>query len=246
MLFLSFVLQIIHKCYSYISRQSLPFTKWLQVSVFRCQADSELKIQCSSEGPQTSVASTKLGTSFSTNRSFSLSIALLFALCALPLPAANAATVTLGWDKNSELGIAGYRMHYGTTSGSYSYKVDVGNYTSCTISDLEEGTTYYFAATAYNTNNIESNLSEELIHTIPIPPSPPPPVDTDGDGISDNDETNTYGTDPNKSDTDNDGISDGEELSFWGSQWNTDNDGDGFIDFREDPDCSESYNEGGG
>ena len=46
-------------------------------------------------------------------------------------------------------------MHYGTISGVYAYNVNVGNNTSCTISGLEEGTTYYFAATAYNTNNIE-------------------------------------------------------------------------------------------
>jgi hypothetical protein len=85
----------------------------------------------------------------------------------MPLPAANAATVTLAWAKNSEPDIAGYKMHYGTTSGSYDYSVDVGNYTSCTISGLQEGTTYYFAATAYDTDNFESNLSEEFAYKIP-------------------------------------------------------------------------------
>ncbi len=127
-------------------------------------------------------------------------------------------------------GQAGYKVHYGTSSGDYDSIIDVGNYTSCTISSLEEGTTYYFAATAYVSENSESGFSQELTHTIPV-------ADSDGDGISDNDEINTYGTDPNKSDTDNDGISDGEELSFWGDQWNTDNDGDGLINLLDpDPD----------
>jgi hypothetical protein len=39
-------------------------------------------------------------------------------------------------------------------------------------------------------------------------------TDTDGDGLTDDDENNIYGTDPNKSDTDNDGIQDGTELGI--------------------------------
>ena len=66
-----------------------------------------------------------------------LLIALLFALCAMPLPAAAAAQVTLAWDKNPEPDIAGYKMHYGMTSGNYEYSVDVGNFASCTISGLK-------------------------------------------------------------------------------------------------------------
>jgi hypothetical protein len=152
--------------------------------------------------------------------------------------------VTIAWDKNLESDIAGYKMHYGTTSGSYDYSVDVGNYTSSAISGLAEGTTYYFAATAYNTNNIESSLSEELVHTIPIPPSPPPPVDTDGDGILDNDEINTYGTDPNKIDTDEDGINDGAEIAFWGNDWNADFDKDGLISLLDPDSDNDGYPDG--
>ena len=39
------------------------------------------------------------------------------------------------------------------------------------------------------------------------------PPDTDGDGLSDADEVNRYGTDPNDPDTDGDGISDGVEAN---------------------------------
>ena len=76
---------------------------------------------------------------------------------------AGTATVTIGWDKNAEPDIVGYKIHYGIKSGTYDYNVDIGNSTSCDISGLEEDTTYYFAATAYNTMG-ESDLSEEITY----------------------------------------------------------------------------------
>jgi len=97
--------------------------------------------------------------------------ALLFTLCVITLPAANAAQVTLAWDKNTELDIAGYKMNYGTASGTYPYSVDVGNHTSCTISGLAEDTTYYFAATAYNSIG-ESGFSEEISYSVRSEPDP--------------------------------------------------------------------------
>jgi hypothetical protein len=61
------------------------------------------------------------------------------------------------------------------------------------------------------------------------------PEDTDGDGITDDDETDLYGTDPNNADTDNDGIDDGDELAYWQDNWDADFDNDGIINLL-DPD----------
>ena len=110
-------------------------------------------------------------------------------------------------DENSESDIAGYKIHYGTVSQNYDYQVDVKNNASCSISGLEEGKNYYFAATAYNTSLVDSGYSTELVYTIPV-------TDTDGDGIPDIEEINIYGTDPNKMDTDGDGINDGDEINL--------------------------------
>ena len=53
-------------------------------------------------------------------------------------------------------------------------------------------------------------------------------VDSDGDGLTDDDEINTYGTDPMVADTDGDGLSDGDELLVHGTDplvSDTDDDG---------------------
>ena len=83
-----------------------------------------------------------------------------------------AATVTVAWDKNAETDVIGYKFHYGEYSHNYQYTVDVANNTSCSISGLAEGTTYYFAVTAYNDKDLESSYSEELAYTIPDVPAP--------------------------------------------------------------------------
>jgi hypothetical protein len=140
----------------------------------------------------------------------------------------HADDVTLTWDPNSEPDLVGYVLYWGTSSRSYRFSDDVGNTTTHTVLGLSVGQTYYFTVTAYDTAFNESGYSNEVVHTIPAP-------DADGDGISDYDETNTYGTDPNVADTDADGLNDGAELSLWGGNWNGDPDSDGLINLL-DPD----------
>jgi hypothetical protein len=94
-------------------------------------------------------------------------ISLFFFLCTILLPSAFAATVNLAWNPSTGSNISGYKMYYGTSSRNYTYNVNVGNNTSCSLSGLTEGRKYYFAATAYNSSNVESVYSSELAYTIP-------------------------------------------------------------------------------
>jgi len=77
----------------------------------------------------------------------------------------HAAQVTLEWDAVIHPLLQGYVVHYGTYSGDYDVSLDVGNWTSVTIADLEEGETYYFAATAYSTEGEESDYSNEVSYS---------------------------------------------------------------------------------
>jgi hypothetical protein len=76
-----------------------------------------------------------------------------------------ASTLTLAWDPSAGPNIAGYRLYYGPSSGNYTNVVAVGNATSVTLSNLVSGATYYIAATAYDTANLESDFSNEVNYT---------------------------------------------------------------------------------
>jgi hypothetical protein len=80
---------------------------------------------------------------------------------------ASAAEITLAWDRNPESNIAGYKVYYGLERRVYSNIIDVGSYTSCTISGLEAGETYFIVATAYDISGDESAYSGEIEYTVP-------------------------------------------------------------------------------
>jgi hypothetical protein len=79
------------------------------------------------------------------------------------VPDAVAFQLSLAWDKSSETNVTGYKLFYGLASGQYTSNVDVGNQTSCTVSNLTDGKTYYFAVTAYNSYG-QSPYSNEVIY----------------------------------------------------------------------------------
>jgi len=76
--------------------------------------------------------------------------------------------VTLAWDPNTEPDLAGYNFYWAYTSRDYAFSTDVGNFTEYTVTDLIPGITYYFAVTAYDTEGLESDYSDEVVYTIPI------------------------------------------------------------------------------
>jgi hypothetical protein len=71
----------------------------------------------------------------------------------------HAGTINLAWDPVS--GAAGYRVYYGSSSGSYSQSVDVGNNTQGTVT-VGDCQTWYLAVKAYNNAGESPNYSNEI------------------------------------------------------------------------------------
>ena len=63
--------------------------------------------------------------------------------------------------------MAGYAVLYGTNSGSYQTRVDVGNRTNATIQLPTNGDTFFFVTTAYTVDGLESLPSNEVSYTPP-------------------------------------------------------------------------------
>lgn len=97
-----------------------------------------------------------------------------------------AETTTLAWDANSESDLAGYKIHYSTSSangpfdgtdlsqGASPITLDLSALATpgspfIQLSGLAAGETYYFAVSAYNDNGIESDFSNIISHTVPLP-----------------------------------------------------------------------------
>ena len=103
---------------------------------------------------------------------------LLGSLLALtPLAVRATGTVTLVWDPSSGTNvIANYNLYYGGASATYTNVVSAGTATTASVSNLIEGCTYYFAATAVDTNGLESDYSTEVSALIPVKLTNQPPT----------------------------------------------------------------------
>ncbi|HJV66416.1 MAG TPA: fibronectin type III domain-containing protein [Geomonas sp.] len=104
---------------------------------------------------------------------FKTTFFLIFALSLLTIQLSagisHAAIATLSWTPPTNYAggatiqdFVGYNVYLGTSSGSYTQKIDVGDLTSYTVNNLTDGTTYYFALTAYDSMGNESGYSSEV------------------------------------------------------------------------------------
>jgi hypothetical protein len=82
-------------------------------------------------------------------------------------------SIALAWDAATTYSdgspitdVAGYKVYYGTSPGSYSSSIDVGNVTTYTITNLPSGV-YYVAVTVRNLSGSESPYSNEVSKTVP-------------------------------------------------------------------------------
>ncbi len=89
-----------------------------------------------------------------------------------------AADVTLQWDSNTESDLAGYKIYYGVYSGEpydgedvdqgqSPITVDINELDNSdnpefTLTGLDDAETYFFAITAYDYEDLESDLSNEV------------------------------------------------------------------------------------
>lgn len=95
---------------------------------------------------------------------------IVVALCFFPF-VSFAAEAHFVWAPNTETNLAGYKIYYGTASRQYSDLVDVKKATLVAgrvygaVTGLAAGTTYYFVATAYDTDGFESDYSKEVVWT---------------------------------------------------------------------------------
>jgi hypothetical protein len=113
----------------------------------------------------------------------SVFLAILAILCfCLSVPVAQAATVTLAWDPNSETDLAGYKLYYGNsprTQAPYPQTVVIQNKTATMWQLTLSPGVYYFALTALDTSGKESGYSNEVtaqIDTQQPPGKPGKPV----------------------------------------------------------------------
>jgi Fibronectin type III domain len=89
-------------------------------------------------------------------------------LCAVLLATrADASSLAIAWNPNTEQNLGGYVVAYGTASGRDDVRIDVGRTTSWTFSSAIPGSRYYFRVYAYNTQGIWSAPSNEVSATAP-------------------------------------------------------------------------------
>ena len=109
-------------------------------------------------------------------RHFLICVVTCIGILICSLSPSHALDVTLAWDANNETNLAGYRVYYGTTAGGpYNgsgssdgaspiviplSRLTTRSSPEFTIHGLADGT-YYFVATAYHTDQLESGYSNE-------------------------------------------------------------------------------------
>ena len=125
----------------------------------------------------------------------------------LSAAAVSSGRIDLSWTDNSA-NESGFEIERQNAGGSFSLLATVGqDTTSYTDSPLSPATLYSYRVRAFN------GAGASAYTNVASDTTPSGPVDTDGDGLSDSDEINVYGTDPNLWDTDADGTDDGTEVA---------------------------------
>ena len=90
------------------------------------------------------------------------SVLYLFVICSFFNFPSFSASITVAWDPNQEIDLAGYKVYWGTLPKTYSRSEYIGNETKYVITELDSGVHYYIAITALDFWGNESKLSNEV------------------------------------------------------------------------------------
>jgi hypothetical protein len=88
-------------------------------------------------------------------------VAALVAVMLAGAGLARGETVTLAWDASVSTNVAGYRVYWGPNSRAYFGVTNAGLVLTQTVV-LPHSRRWFFAATAYDTNGLESDFSNEV------------------------------------------------------------------------------------
>jgi hypothetical protein len=97
-----------------------------------------------------------------TGRASYLSVILTVVVFLVVTRSLLAGSLLLSWDPIQDNRLSGYKIKYGTVSGSYSLSVDIGNKTNHTLQGLTEGLRYYMVIVGYDSNRVEGAASSEI------------------------------------------------------------------------------------
>jgi len=79
--------------------------------------------------------------------------------------------MTLAWDPSPSTAVSGYRVYWGTNSRAYLFVTNAGPVLTQSVVLAHRGR-WFFAATAYDTNGLESDFSSEVSwESKPLPPA---------------------------------------------------------------------------
>jgi hypothetical protein len=93
------------------------------------------------------------------------------------VPAAHALqAVNLAWNASASASVAGYTINYGTSASNLNLTANAGNSLSTTISNLADGQTYFFVATAYTFSGLVSAPSNMVVYTTAVGTTSQSPV----------------------------------------------------------------------